>query len=154
MIAPSGGGADSKTPLVLGYPYGRECPAAGYAKTGDRWNMNTCNCTSFAAWALAANGQRVDWFRAGQMDAHNWPAVARASGIPVGTMPRVGAIAVWPHLSPPWGHLGYVMAVHADGHFDIAEYNLRRQFLFDARYDVSPAGVTFIYVPRRADLRS
>ena len=143
------GGAAPHVPLVLGYPYGRQCPAAGYEERGDRWNMNTCNCTSYVAWALAANGRRVDWFRTGQMDARNWPRVAAASGIPEGHVPRVGAVAVWPRLSPPYGHVGYVIGVHRDGTFDVAEYNLLRRFRFDARYRVPSAGVTFVYVPPR-----
>jgi surface antigen len=150
LLASPGGQAKPMPPVILGYAYGQECPAAGYEQQGDAWHMNTCNCTSFVAWALDANGQRVDWFRLGEMDAHNWPAVARASGIRSGTSPRVGAVAVWPHLSAPWGHVGYVFAVHAGGRFDVAEYNLRRRFLFDARYGVQSAGVTFVYVPRRA----
>jgi surface antigen len=58
-------------------------------------------------------------------------------------------VAVWPRLSPPFGHLGYVTAVRADGTFDVAEYNLRRRFAFDARSHVASSGVTFVYVPRR-----
>jgi surface antigen len=139
----------ARTPYVLGYPYSRECPEAGYEKQSDRWHMNTCNCTSYVAWTLSANGQRVDWFRLGEMDALNWPRVARMSRIPTGSLPRVGAVAVWPRLSLPWGHLGYVTAVRPSGSFDVAEYNLQRRFEFDARYRVATSGVTFIYVPRR-----
>jgi surface antigen len=142
--------ASGTTPIVLGYAYGRQCPAAGYADRTDRWDMDTCNCTSYVAWALDVNGQRTGWFLPGQMDAHNWPAVARSSRIPEGTVPRVGAVAVWPNASKPWGHVAYVIAVRADGSFDVGEYNLLRRFRFDARYRLSPAGVTFIYVPRRA----
>jgi surface antigen len=136
-------------PAILGYPYGRQCPAAGYAERVDRWLMDTCNCTSYVAWALAANGRRIDWFRAGQMDAHNWPSVAREASISVGRSPGVDAVAVWPRLSPPWGHVAFVTAVHPDGTFDVAEYNLLHRFRFDARYRVSPAGATFVYVPLR-----
>lgn len=142
-------GAAPKQPVILAYPYGRECPAAGYENTYDRWAMSTCNCTSYAAWALAANGLRVDWFEAGQMDAHNWPRVARDAGIPTGRTPRVDAVAVWPKLTPPYGHVAFVTAVHPDGTFDVAEYNLLRRYRFDARYRVSAAGVTFVYVPPR-----
>jgi surface antigen len=136
-------------PNILGYPYGRECPQAGHEEQADRWHMNTCNCTSYVAWALAANGQGVGWFRLGEMDAHNWPKVARMSGLQTGSVPRVGAVAVWPRLSPPWGHVGYVTAVRSNGTFDVAEYNLERRFEFDARYRVATSGVTFVYVPRR-----
>jgi surface antigen len=83
------------------------------------------------------------------MDAHNWPRVARDAGIPTGSAARVDAVAVWPKVTPPFGHVAFVTAVHPDGTFDVAEYNLERRYLFDARYRVSPAGVTFVYVPRR-----
>jgi surface antigen len=149
VVAPATGGAGPKRPVIMAYPYGRQCPAAGYAVRVDRWNMDTCNCTSYVAWALDANGFRVDWFRPGRMDAHNWPEVGREARIPLGRTPRVGAVAVWPRLTPPWGHVGFVTAVHADGSFDVAEYNLLRTFRFDARYQVSPAGATFVYVPLR-----
>ena len=115
-------------PAILGYPYGRQCPAAGYPERVDRWLMDTCNCTSYVAWALAANGRRIDWFQAGQMDARNWPSVAREAGISEGRSPRIDAVAVWPRLSPPWGHVAFVTAVHPDGTFDVAEYNLLRRF--------------------------
>jgi surface antigen len=83
------------------------------------------------------------------MDARNWPRVAALAGIPEGRSPRVGAVAVWTRLSPPFGHVGFVVAVHPDGTFDVAEYNLRRRFRFDARYHVPPSGAVFLYVPRR-----
>jgi len=142
-------GTAQTKPVILAYPYGRECPAAGYENTYDIWAMSTCNCTSYAAWALAANGRRVDWFQPGRMDAHNWPRVARDAGIPTGTAARVDAVAVWPKLTPPFGHVAFVTAVHPDGTFDVAEYNLQRRYRFDARYRVSSAGATFIYVPPR-----
>jgi surface antigen len=150
---PAAGGGPT-APVILDYPYGKQCPAAGYDDGVDRWNMNTCNCTSYVAWALAANGRRVDWFRPGEMDARNWPRVARWVGIHAGRRARVDAVAVWPRLTPPWGHVAFVTAVHPDGTFDVAEYNLLRRFRFDARYRVSPVGATFLYVPRRvADSR-
>ena len=57
---------------------------------------------------------------------------------------------------PAWGRFGHVAvvtAVHRDGSFDVAEYNLPGSdpdFLFDRRTAVSPYGVTFVYVPRRS----
>jgi surface antigen len=112
--------------------------------------MDMCNCTSYVAWALEANGFRIDWFRAGRMDAHNWPEIARDAGIAVGRTPRVGAVAVWRRVALPWGHVAFVTAVHPDGTFDVAEYNLLRKFRFDARYNVSRAGALFVDVPLRA----
>jgi surface antigen len=139
---------------VYGYPLTARCPAAGVAEQVDRWGMYACNCTSYVAWALQANGQRVDWFVPGAMNARNWPYVARLSLLPTGRLPRLGAVAVWPKLDPPFGHVAYVTGVEPDGGFDVAEYNFlpaagSGPFLFDRRRDVSRAGAVFIYVPRR-----
>lgn len=147
-------GADAQSaqppPRTLGYPYARSCPVAGERDAVDRWKMNTCNCTSYVAWALSANGYRTSWFVPGAMDAYNWPHVARLRHVPVGSTPRVGAVAVWPRVARPFGHVAFVTAVHPGGTFDVAEYNLpgRPEFTFDTRARVSPRGVTFVYVPR------
>jgi len=138
---------------VHGYPYAARCPAAGIADRVDRWRMDMCNCTSYVAWALQANGQRIDWFIPGAMNAWNWPHVAQLGGLRVVRQPRPGMVAVWPELSPPFGHVAYVTAVEADGGIDVSEYNFPpastgRPFRFDQRRDVSPRGAVFIDVPR------
>jgi surface antigen len=141
----------ARTVAIYGYAYGPRCPSAGAAHVVDRWGMYACNCTSYVAWALQQNGQRVDWFISGEMDARNWPRVAQLSRIAVGRQARVGAVAVWPRLSPPFGHVAYVTAVRPNGRFDVAEYNSPLNslpFAFDRRYDLAPAGASFIYVPR------
>jgi len=142
-------------PVTAGYPYAHSCPAAGPADTVDRWLMYECNCTSYVAWALEANHQRTNWFVAGEMDAYNWPAIARSHGILTGTVPRVGAVAVWPRMAPPFGHIAYVTAVGPTGTFDVAEYNLPAPdgsdtYTFERRTALRRSGVSFIYVPRRA----
>jgi surface antigen len=139
--------------IAYGYPYASKCPGAGLGEQVDRWKMYTCNCTSYVAWALAANGQRTDWFIPGSMDARNWLHVAHLRGIAVGKLPRVGAVAVWPELSE-FGHVAYVTGLERGGGFDVGEYNLpalgaEDSFVFDVRHDVSRVGVTFIYVPKR-----
>jgi surface antigen len=144
LSAPIAGRAG--TPVVYGYPYAAQCPGAGIADEVDRWKMDECNCTSFVAWALSANGQRLDWFIPGAMNAFNWPHVAELSGLRVGRTPRVGAVAVWPNVTR-FGHVAYVIRVESDGTFDVAEYNLPAPFGFDVRRGVSPAGAEFIYVP-------
>ena len=135
---------------TTGYPYARQCPRAGVRDAVDRWKMNTCNCTSYAAWALTANGYRIDWFIPGSMDAWNWPNVAARRRIPLGRRPRVGAVAVWPEWGR-FGHVAFVTAVHVDGTFDVAEYNRPGgvPFGFDRRTGVKPDDVVFVYPPRR-----
>ncbi len=150
--------AGARTVVIYGYPLATRCPAAGIAEAVDRWGMFACNCTSYVAWALAANGQRTDWFVRGAMDAWNWPNVARRAHIGVGRAPRVGAVAVWPKLVPPFGHLAYVMGVERGGTIDVAEYNFDadtpEEFAFDTRTDVAPAGAVFVYVPLRTRARA
>ena len=94
--------------IVYGYSYASRCPGAGIGKVVDRWGMYACNCTSYVAWALQANDQRIDWFVPGAMDAWNWPNVARRAGLVVDGDPAVGAVAVWPQLARPFGHVAYV----------------------------------------------
>ncbi len=153
---PAGGASPtlSRSPIVYGYPYAARCPGAGVADGIDRWSMFVCNCTSYAAWALQANGQRTDWFVPGAMDAWNWPHVARLARLRVGSRPQVGAVAVWPRVLPPFGHVAYVTGIDRDGRFDVSEYNFPAAagyspFVFDRRNELSPQGVVFIYVPRR-----
>jgi surface antigen len=115
--------------------------------------MYACNCTSYVAWALAANGQRTDWFIRGAMNAWNWPNVARRVHLLVDHRPAVGAVVVWQRLARPWGHVAYVTAVSRGGTFDVAEYNLPKPgsaqtFSFDIRRSVSPRSALFIHVPR------
>lgn len=138
-----------------GYPYAPRCPRAGVKDVVDRWGMYACNCTSYVAWALQANGQRIDWFIPGAMNAWNWPHVARLSGLRVDRDPTIGSVAAWPHLAKPFGHVAYVTDVPGPGFVDVAEYNLpgpdqKQTFVFDVRWDVPTAGAVFIHVSRRA----
>ena len=143
-------------PIIRGYPYAPRCPRAGVRNVGDRWGMYACNCTSYVAWALKANGQPIDWFIPGAMNAWNWPHVARLSGLRVDRNPSVGSVAAWPQLAKPFGHVAYVTGVPAPGRVDVAEYNLpssdgKQTFQFDTRNDVSTAGAVFIHVSRERD---
>ena len=140
-------------PIIHGYPYAPRCPGAGVRNVVDRWGMYACNCTSYVAWALTVNGQPIDWFIPGAMNAWNWPHVARLSGLRVDRSPSVGSVAAWPQLAKPFGHVAYVTSVPAPGRVDVAEYNLpgrdgKQTFRFDTRIDVSTAGAVFIHVSR------
>src|ERR1700737_5477654 len=90
--------------VIYGYAYVNRCPRAGREEAVDRWGMYMCNCTSYVAWALQVNHQRVDWFIRGSMDAWNWPNVARAARFVIDRTPAAGAVAVWPQLAQPFGH--------------------------------------------------
>ena len=148
------GASGARGPVIFGYPYASRCPGAGIGDVVDRWGMYACNCTSYVAWALVANRQRIDWFVPGAMNAWNWPHVARLSGLVVDDRPAVGAVAVWTRLARPFGHVAYVTGLHADGTIDVAEYNQplfgsAETFIFDTRSSVTRAGAVFIHVPKR-----
>lgn len=151
-------GAGTRTfasPVVYGYPYDSNCPGAGIAEIVDRWGMFECNCTSYVAWALVVNHQRIDWFIPGAMDARNWPHVARLASLRVDHKPARGAVVVWPATAKPFGHVAYVTGLDAEGTIDVAEYNDPspgggNTFVFDVRTLVGTAGAVFIHVPHVA----
>jgi surface antigen len=157
-LCPAAARTAARTPIVYGYPYASRCPAAGVADAVDRFRMYACNCTSYVAWALARNRQRIDWFVPGSMNAWNWPNVARAAGLTVNSVPVPGSVAVWPHVAPPFGHVAYVTRVNSDGTVDVAEYNFpvlgRDTFVFGTRTGVAARGAVFIHVPRARGERS
>jgi surface antigen len=152
-MSPASRAARTNTPIIYGYPYAPTCPLAGVAKRVDRFGMYACNCTSYVAWALHANGLRTNWFIPGAMDAFNWPHVARLKGLQVVSTPAVGAVAVMPRLGGRLGHVAFVTGLGRGESFSVAEYNLpsltsSTHFEFDVRNDVSSAGTEFILVPR------
>lgn len=155
---PASSGAQARhEPVVYGYPYAGRCPGAGIADVVDRWGMYACNCTSYVAWALTANEQRTDWFVPGAMNAWNCPHVARLAGLRVDGTPAVGAVAVWPRVARPFGHVAYVIAVPVEGTISVAEYNYpspsgHATYAFDTRQAVSTSGALFIHVPSRSRL--
>jgi hypothetical protein len=147
-------GAAKAAPIVYGYRFGARCPGAGLAQIVDPWGMYECNCTSFVAWALTVNRERTDWFIRGSMDAWNWPNVARIAGLRVDHAPAVGAVAVWPNLARPFGHVAYVSGLGPGNTIDVAEYNFPglngfESFGFDTRSFVPHGGAVFIHVPPR-----
>ena len=156
LVGVSPSRAHSTGPIVHGYPYASRCPRAGVRNVVDRWGMYACNCTSYVAWALQANGQPIDWFVPGAMNAWNWPHVARLAGLRVDRTPSVGSVAAWPRLARPFGHVAYVTGTPGPGLVDVAEYNLpgpdgKQTFRFDLRVNVSTAGAVFIHVPREGE---
>ena len=144
--------AQSGSRVVYGYPYAARCPSAGFEDTVDRWGMYACNCTSYVAWALVANHQRIDWFVPGAMNARNWPNVAHRASLRVDEVSAPGAVVVWPSLARPFGHVAYVIRVDRGRTIDVAEYNYpgpddTNTYVFDIRQLVSPVGAMFIHVP-------
>lgn len=91
--------------------------SCGYGDDIDPWGYCYRQCVSFAAWRLYSAGKNPPKFYG---NAENWDDAARANGIPTGSSPRVGAIAVWNGFE---GHVAYVEEVLGGGQVRISEYN-------------------------------
>ncbi|HEX9679346.1 MAG TPA: CHAP domain-containing protein [Candidatus Saccharimonadales bacterium] len=88
-----------------------------YGDDIDPWGYCYRQCTSFAAWRLYSEGKNAPQLYG---NATNWGYAAQANGIPTGSQPRVGAIAVWQGFE---GHVAYVEEIYGNGTVRISEYN-------------------------------
>lgn len=69
-------------------------------------------------------------------NAGDWLAEAQSGGIPTGSTPAVGSIAVFlPYVDGAggFGHVAYVEAVNANGTITVSEYNYYHPLGFDTR---------------------
>lgn len=96
------------------WTHGESC---GYGDDIDPWGYCYRQCVSFAAWRLYSAGKTPP---KNYGNAENWDNAARANGIPTGSKPRVGAIAVWNGFE---GHVAYVEEILGNGEVRISEYN-------------------------------
>lgn len=107
----------------------------------DPWGMYKRQCVSYAAWKVASTGRYMPYW-GGRGNAMLWDDNARSSGIPTGSAPRVGSVAV--SNAGTYGHVMYVEVVHSDGTITVSQYNAG----WDGRYSVarrSAAGLVYIY---------
>ncbi len=93
----------------------------------DPWGMYNRECVSYTAWKVYNTyGYMPYWGGVG--NANQWPGNAARAGIPTGSTPRVGSVAVW--NVGYYGHVMWVEAVNADGSIWISQYN----YDFNGRY--------------------
>lgn len=107
----------------------------------DPWGMYKRQCVSYAAWKVASTGRYMPYW-GGRGNANLWDDNARSAGIPTGSTPKVGSVAV--SNAGTYGHVMYVEIVHGDGTITVSQYNAG----WDGRYSVarrSAAGLVFIY---------
>ena len=108
----------------------------------DRWGMYNRECVSYTAWKVYQTyGSMPYW--GGRGHAKQWDDNARAAGIPTGTTPKKGAVAVW-HTGR-WGHVAWVESVNSNGTFNLSEMNRDSDGNYHERSNVSTGGVVFIY---------
>ncbi len=129
--------------------YSWSCPT-GSTYYADPWGFYKCQCTSYVAWKQNEVYGRA-WYRGsgpeGTGHAYNWPNLAPRNHRSVGSNPVVGSIAVWPQAPlMPYGHVAIVEKVHANGTFDVSEYNFTYKQQYGERYNIFIyPGMVFIY---------
>ncbi|HUA13620.1 MAG TPA: CHAP domain-containing protein [Candidatus Sulfotelmatobacter sp.] len=109
----------------------------------DNWGMYNRECVSYTAWMVYKTyGYMPYW--GGSGDANEWPGDAEAAGIPVGSTPKVGSVAIYMGGSgDPWGHAMWVDSVNGSM-ITVSQYNL----YYDGNYyqtTISSAGLVYIY---------
>ena len=137
------GGAWSAT-IPAGVPGGGGYPYAYTAMdpcVPDPWALCTRQCVSYAAWKVASTGRFVPNF-GGRGNAREWPSTVAQYGIPSGSTPRAGSVAMWP--IGYYGHVMYVESVNSDGTITVSDYNLEWDGAY-RKYTRSAGGLTYIY---------
>ena len=136
--------------VAMSAPFATPASAAGddypwrtsTTNAADRWGFTQRQCVSFVAWRQAQAGRPLSNSAQRWGSASNWDEAAVRLGVRIGTRPVVGAIAHWNagERSPwwaygsatangtvtagPYGHVGYVRSVNADGSAVVEQYNM------------------------------
>lgn len=85
----------------------------------DPWGMYNRECVSYTAWKVQQRyGYMPYW--GGRGNANQWPGNARSAGIPTGSTPRVGAVAVM--SGGYYGHVAFVESVNGNS-VRVSQYN-------------------------------
>ncbi len=105
----------------------------------DSWGMLNRECVSYTAWKVyQAYGYMPYWGGVG--NANQWPSDARAAGIPTGSTPKVGSVAI--SMGGAFGHAMWVEAVNGSTIY-VSQYN----FYLDGHYsEMSVNGSNFTYI--------
>lgn len=112
-----GGTAEAGDPNHGGYPaYLDRAPQDSLI---DNWGMLNRECVSYTAWKVyEAYGYMPYWGGVG--NANQWPADAQAAGIPTGSTPKTGSVAI--SMGGAFGHSMWVEAVSGD-YIRVSQYN-------------------------------
>lgn len=147
-LVSSGGGVVTSGTCGGGYPadasgsYGHWGCDYPLDNTLDNALMYNRECVSYTAWMVY---QHYGYVPAGYGDANMWPSHAQSAGIPTGSTPKIGSVAIYMGGSgDPWGHAMWVVGVNGNGTITVDQYNL----YYDGNYyrtTVSAYGLTYIY---------
>lgn len=144
LAVAGGGSAVAGDPNHGGYP--NNLANAPQDSIVDPWGMFNRECVSYTAWKVyQKNGYMPYWGGVG--NANQWPANARAAGIPTGSTPRVGSVGVI--YAGPYGHVVWVDSINADGTINISQYNYNYGSgpgMYSEQYNLSPSAFSvYIY---------
>lgn len=107
----------------------------------DTWGMFNRECVSYTAYRVAASGRYMPYW-GGRGNANQWPANARQAGIPTGSTPKVGSIAVMD--VGYYGHTMYVEQVLDGGsRIRVSQYNWSPYAY--SEMIIPSSGLTYIY---------
>lgn len=114
--------------------------------TFDNWGMYNRECVSYTAWKVyQAYGYMPYWGGVGNAD--QWPGDADAYGIPRGSTPKVGSVAIGtnPYYFGSVGHAMWVEAVNGDGTIVVSQYNFGEEGQYSEMTIDANLMSTFIY---------
>lgn len=131
--------AAGSSPVAGVDDYGPYWASKGKYEGLDEWAFYWGECVSYAAFAVRTYSPHKDfvnnWRGVHFGNAKEWDEAARKLGIRVDRTPAVGAVVQ--HSRNAYGHVAYIVAVHADGTFDINEYNHGSRHKFGTRSHAS-----------------
>ncbi|HET9721651.1 MAG TPA: CHAP domain-containing protein [Candidatus Saccharimonadales bacterium] len=106
----------------------------------DNWGMYNRECVSYTAWKVFQTyGYMPYW--GGSGNANQWPADARAAGIPTGSVPKVHSVAIW--NVGYFGHAMWVEAVSGNTIY-VSQYNYDLAGHY-SEMSINGSGLTYIY---------
>lgn len=106
----------------------------------DPWGMFNKECVSYTAWKVQQRyGYMPYW--GGRGNANQWPSSAQADGIPTGSTPRVGSVAI--SMNGYYGHAMWVEAVSGNMIY-VSQYNFDLAGHYSEMW-VNGSSFTYIY---------
>ena len=112
-----GGNVTAGDPSKGGYP--SYLAAAAQDSLVDPWGMYNRECVSYTAWKVQQRYGHMPYW-GGSGNAKQWPGNARRAGIPTGSTPRVGSVAIM--SNGYYGHAAWVESVSGNT-VRVSQYN-------------------------------
>ncbi len=134
-----GGNVEAGDPNHGGYPANWD--RAPQDSVTDNWGMYNRECVSYTAWKVYERYGRMPYW-GGRGNANQWPADAQADGIPTGSTPKEGSVAI--SMNGYYGHAMWVEYVLPDGRIHVSQYNYDLQGHY-SEMTISGSGLTYIY---------